>query len=290
MNSEKKEDLLVGGQAVIEGVMMRVKNKVNMAVKTPTDEIIQEKHYLNSLTEKNKFFKLPFLRGIIILFETLYIGIKLLYHSANFSAETEKDKISKKELIFSFLISIVIAIGLFVVVPYYAAKYFNFESYIIFNFVDGIIKIIFFVLYVIIISLFKDVRRVFEYHGAEHKVVNAFENDEELEIENVRKYPTYHARCGTSFIVFVLIISIFVFSLIKPESSNLIKVLARIILIPVIAGISYEMLKLSSKLKDNIFSTIIKYPGYLIQKITTREPDDEQLKIAIIALKGCLEQ
>lgn len=290
IQNNKNENLAVGGQAVIEGVMMRAKDKVCMAVKSSTGEIIKEKHKVNSLTEKYKILKLPFLRGIIILFETLYLGVKLLYHSANYSAKTEKEKISKNELVWSFLLSLIIVIGLFILVPYYATKYFNFENYIVFNLVDGIIKIIFFLLYVVAISFFKDVRRVFEFHGAEHKTVNAFEHKEELVLENVKKYKTYHIRCGTSFIIFVLIISIFIFSLIKPESSNFTKVIARIILIPVIAGISYELLKLNARIKNKFLSSIIGLPGYLIQKITTKEPDDEQINIAIAALKGCFEE
>lgn len=285
MKVENKE-LQAGGQAVIEGVMMRVKDCVNMAVLTPEGEVMERKYDFNSVTKKINILKLPVLRGIIILFETLYLGIKLLYHSANYSAKTEKDKISKKELIFSFAISIVVAIGLFIVLPFYAAKWMNLDNRIYFNAADGIIKILLFVGYVSFISFFKDVRRIFEFHGAEHKTVNAFESEEELTIENVKKYPTYHPRCGTSFILFVLIISIIVFSLI-PEVTVLEKILLRIVLVPLIGGISYEVLKLNSKLKIKWLQTIIGYPGYLIQKITTKEPDEEQLRIAITALKGC---
>jgi uncharacterized protein YqhQ len=284
---ENNKELNAGGQAVIEGVMMRVKNRVNMAVLKPDGEVLEEKHDFNSVTKKIKLLELPVLRGIIILFETLYLGVKLLYHSANYSAKTEKDKISKKELVFSFALSMIIAIGLFIVFPFYVAKWIDFDNKILFNAVDGIIKIILFVGYVVIISFFKDVKRIFEFHGAEHKVVNAFENDEHLILENVKKYSTYHPRCGTSFIVFVLTISIVVFSLI-PDVSVLEKILLRILLIPLIGGISYEILKLNSRIKTKWLQTIIGFPGYLIQKITTQEPDEEQLNIAITALKGCI--
>ncbi|HOK41397.1 MAG TPA: DUF1385 domain-containing protein [bacterium] len=285
----KEDELLIGGQAVIEGVMMRSKNKVCMAVKSANGDIIIEKENINSLTEKNKIFGLPFIRGIIILFETLYLGIKLLYHSANYAAKTEKEKISKKELIVSFIISLIIAILVFVMLPYYITEYLKFKNNFLFNFIDGIIKIIFFVLYVIFISFFKDVRRIFEFHGAEHKVVNTFENKESIELPNIKKYSTFHKRCGTSFIFFVLLISIFIFALIPPQSSKIIKVLMRIILIPVIAGISYEVLKFTARLKIKWLSNILTLPGLLIQKITTKEPNEEQINIAIIALKGCLE-
>lgn len=285
--SKDNKDLLAGGQAVIEGVMMRVKDKVNMAVLNPDGEVIEKNYDFNTITKKKKVLGFPVIRGVITLFETLILGVKLLYHSANLTAKTEKDKISKKEMIVSFVIAMFVAIGIFIVLPFYGAKWLRIENVILFNIVDGLIKISFFVAYVVFISLFKDVKRIFEFHGAEHKVVNAFENAEELEVDKVKKYPKYHPRCGTSFILFVLTISIIVFTFI-PDVTVFQKIVLRIILVPLIGGLSYEVLRLNAKIKIKWLQNIIGLPGYLIQKITTKEPDNEQLEIAIKALKGCI--
>lgn len=272
----------VGGQAVIEGVLMRHNNKVNTSIRKGS-RIISKRRILKN---KNKFLKIFFIRGITNLVEMLQVGLESLIWSADQQAD-KHEKISKTEITFTLILSFVFAILIFVVAPFYLAKAFYNDNNIVFNLIDGVIRVIIFVLYIILISLMKDIKRVFQYHGAEHKTVNCYEAGKELTLNNVKKFSTQHSRCGTSFIIIVLIISIIVFSIIT-STRWYYKIGLRIVLIPVIVSISYELLKLSDRLKNNGFFNILNKPGLWIQKITTKEPDNKQLKVAIHSLKKVL--
>lgn len=269
----------IGGQALIEGVLMRNKDQIGIAVRKSNGKIKTDKQTFDLF---NKCRKIPFLRGIFVLIETLYVGTKALIYSAN-EASDEGEEVSKKEIFFSIFFSFIFAIGFFVLLPLYLTKIFVSEG-ILFNVVDGLLRVFVFVLYVIGISFMKDIKRVFQYHGAEHMAVHCYEHKKKLTVKNCRDYSTIHVRCGTNFLFIVLILSIIVFSFITSENF-LVKILSRIILIPVIASLSYEFLKLSAKFENFFLIRILTKPGLLLQKITTRKPDDKQIEVAISALK-----
>ena len=294
MSEEKKN---IGGQAVIEGVMMRAPNKFVIAVRQPDGTIAVKRD--NIKLDSNKILKKPIIRGLIGLYDDLVLGIKAL----NFSAEKampdefEKNgKTSKLETFFSMFLGIALGIVLFLYLPLQltelSKKIFPIveHSFLVFNLVDGVLRIVFFIIYLLIISQMKDIKRVFSYHGAEHKCIYAYESGKELTVENARSMSRFHPRCGTSFLLIVLIVSIFVFSLIPKDSHFLIKFGSRILFMPLIAGISYEILKLSGKHANNIIVKILIAPGLWLQKITTREPDDDMLEVAMISIKEALRK
>lgn len=282
----------IGGQAVVEGVMMRAPENFVIAVRRPDKKIVVKKSIVS--IDKSSFFKKPFLRGLVGLYDALVLGMKALNFSAFHAMGEGSEKITKKEMFLGMFIGIGLGVLMFVFVPLLLTdllKYFFSiigESFLVFNAVDGVIRVIFFLIYVYVISFMKDIRRVFEYHGAEHKAIFTYENGLELTVENARKMGRLHPRCGTSFLLIVMVVSIFIFSLVPKESHFLIKFLSRIILLPVIAGVSYEILKLSSKYKDNFFVNMLIKPGLWLQKITTREPDDEQLEVALVSIREAL--
>ncbi|MBS3175342.1 DUF1385 domain-containing protein [Candidatus Woesearchaeota archaeon] len=272
----------LGGQALIEGVLIKNKNKISIAVRKTNGKIIVKKEKL-----RFKDNNIPFIRGILNLFIILYIGIKSLNFSSNVQLNKE-DKLSVKEIIISLLFALGFGILIFKLTPLLAANFidkkFGINNFY-FNIIDGLLKILLFVAYVYIISLSKDVKRVFQYHGAEHKAVACHEDSKKLTIENVQKYSPVHKRCGTTFVFLVLLVSILVYSFIPKDWSILWKFILRILLLPVIAGLSYEILRLGAKHK---FMKIFIYPGLWIQKITTQEPDNKQVEVAIKAVKGAL--
>ncbi len=274
----------VGGQAVIEGVMMKDDKAYAIAVRTPKGKIITRKKRYLSLCKTNKILALPFIRGIIQLGEMLVIGIKTLTWSADIAEEKKSEKISKKELGITLLIALAFTIGLFVVLPYYATKLVVTKHGVFFNLIDGIIRVAVFFAYLIIIGLFKDMKRVFQYHGAEHMSVACYEARKPLTPKNCKKYSRLHPRCGTSFLVYVIVISIIAFSLVKTDLWY-VNLGIRILFIPLIIGVSYEFLKLATKFKNNIIFKILILPGLWTQKITTKKPDNKQLEVAIVALK-----
>ena len=286
----KNADCNYGGQAVIEGVMMRSPLKYAIAVRRPDKEIILKMGKLKSLSNKLKFLKWPIFRGIINLVESLVLGLKALTYSAE-QATGEEEKINSVEMFFTILIAFGLFIVFFIALPTAIAKYLDkyLSNLIIYNLFEGILRISIFITYLFFISKLKDIKRVFEYHGAEHKVIYTYEAGEELNVDNVKKYSTLHPRCGTSFIFIVLIMSILVFSLLGKQTL-LLRIAYRIAIIPIIAGLSYEILKLSAK---NMNKTIVKWavmPGLWFQKLTTSEPDDAQIEVAIKALKGVLPE
>ena len=274
----------VGGQAVIEGVMMRYKDNLATAV-SKKNKIIVKKEKI-----KFKSSKIPFIRGIINLIETLYIGVKTLNYSAEMQLEKKEKKSSSSMMVFSLIFAFVFALFLFKFMPLYLTrfidKFLNMNS-ILFNLLDGIIKISIFILYIHIISKMSDIKKVFQYHGAEHKAVNCYESGLKLNVKNVKKFSTVHKRCGTTFILLVLTVSIIVYMFIPktlPFSMNL---LLRILLLPFIASISYELLRLNARYDNMITGTLVT-PGLLLQKMTTKEPNDKQINVALKALKGVL--
>ena len=286
----KNAECNYGGQAVIEGVMMRSPLKYAIAVRKPDKEIILKIGRLKSLSDKMKFLKWPIFRGIINLIESLVLGLKALTYSAE-QATGEEEKINSVEMFFTILIAFGLFIVFFVAFPTAIARYLDryLSNVIIYNLFEGLLRISIFITYLFFISKLKDIKRVFEYHGAEHKVIYAYEAGEELNIDDVKKYSTLHPRCGTSFIFIVLVISILVFSLLGKQTL-LLRIAYRIAIIPLIAGLSYEILKLSAK---NINKTFVKWavtPGLWFQKLTTSEPDDAQIEVAIKALKGVLPE
>ena len=286
----KNADCNYGGQAVIEGVMMRSPLKYAIAVRKPDKEIILKIGKLKTLSDKMKFLKWPIFRGIINLIESLILGLKALTYSAE-QATGEEERINSVEMFFTIVIAFTLFIVFFIVLPTTIARYLDryLPNIIIYNLFEGLLRISIFVTYLFFISKIKDIRRVFEYHGAEHKVIYAFEAGEKLSVDNVKKYSTLHPRCGTSFIFIVLVMSILIFSLLGKQTL-LLRIAYRISIIPIIAGLSYEILKLSAK---NMNRTIIKWavmPGLWFQKLTTSEPDETQIEVAIEALKGVLPE
>jgi len=280
-----------GGQALIEGVMMRGRKNVAMAVRKSNNDITCKIEKVNSIADKYTFLKWPFFRGTVALIEALIIGIKALTYSANESAGNEEEELTKKEIAFTIALALGLGILLFFITPAVLAhllKKFVSDPFLQ-NIVEGIIRITIFLLYVAGISVIKDIQRVFQYHGAEHKVIHAYEAGEDLNVENCRKYTTLHPRCGTSFLLIVMVFSILVFSLLGVEIFWW-RLLSRVLLLPVIAGISYEFLKYAGNHLDNPVMKILSWPGLMLQKMTTREPDDSQLEVSIRALEKVMEQ
>ncbi|KNZ68393.1 hypothetical protein Tfer_3031 [Thermincola ferriacetica] len=270
---------------------MRGPKELAIAVRKEDDSIVIEERPIKSITDKLKFLKWPFLRGVIVLFESMIIGIQALTFSANQAVEEEEEEeLSNWELGLTIAVALVLGILLFVVAPTTIARFLYFiDNVYLLNFLEGLVRISIFLLYVTLISRMKDIQRVFQYHGAEHKVIHAYEYEEELTVENVRKYSTLHPRCGTSFLLIVMVIMIFLYSFLgKP--GLLVRIVSRIALLPIVAGISYEMIKLSGKYSRHPLMKIIIAPGLWLQKLTTREPDDAQIEVAIKALKAILPE
>lgn len=291
----KKEQ--VGGQAVIEGVMMKSPGGWSVAVRDNDGNIRTKKEKLKKL---KPFWKLPFIRGPVILCQTMSLGLKALEFSAKIAGESLDKKREKEDSLSGFTMALtiafafLIALGLFFFLPVYLTKLAGHmfkpvaEDQLLFNLVDGIIRIMIFILYIVIIGFWKDMRRIFQYHGAEHKVIHAYEKGRPLEIDEIKEFSPKHPRCGTSFLMIVMLISILVFSFIPKELNLLEKFLSRLSLLPVIAGISYEVLKLSAKYRDNIIIKVFVIPGLALQRLTAREPDRSQIEVAIVALKDAL--
>jgi len=276
-----------GGQAVIEGVMMRGRKTVVTVVRRPNGELTMDTQPLAAIYT-GRMRKVPFLRGIIVLVEALVLGIKSLLYSANVSLEEEKEKISGWLVWALLTVSLGLAVALFFMVPLFLTRLINIDSSLVFNLVDGFIRLAIFITYLKLLTLAPDIRRVFAYHGAEHKVINAYEDGAPLEVEAAQKYNKAHVRCGTSFLFVVLIIAIIVFALVGLPSLWLM-VLSRIILIPVIAALSYELIRFGAKHKKRSIVRAILVPGLLLQTLTTKEPDDSQLEVALSALKKVVE-
>jgi len=276
-----KNKFQVGGQAVIEGVMMRSKHYWSLAVRRP-DKTISTKIFKNSsLTVNNKFLGFIFVRGVVNLIESMALGFKALSYSVNESTE-EDIQFSKKEMTIAIIIAIAFAVGVFFVAPTLIGRSFSnyFPNTILYNLMEGLVRIGLFLAYILIVSQLKDIKRIFQYHGAEHKTIQAYENGEAIKLENVKKYTTVHVRCGTSFLLIVMVVAIVIFAFLG-RPPLLLRILYRVLLIPVVAGISYELIKLAGKYSKYKIVNILFYPGLLLQKVTTREPDDSQIEVAM---------
>lgn len=290
----------IGGQAVIEGVMMKSPVGWSVAVRDPKGEITIKTVRTKPMPS---FLKLPFIRGVVGLFHALLVGIKAIEFSAGIAYhENIADYKQKKEKPVSELgwaisigIAIVFAIVLFKFLPLFLTTLIGnmvksvSNNSLFFNLIDGLIRVGIFFLYIFVIGFWKEMRRIYQYHGAEHKVIYAYEAGEGLTVENAKKYKPYHPRCGTSFLLIVMVISIVVFLLIPKDWSFLDKLISRIVLIPVVAGVSYEVLRFSAKMKNNPIISLFVLPGLLLQRMTVREPDDSQIEVAISAMNEVLK-
>ncbi len=309
--SEKKQCHMtsIGGQAVIEGVMMRGPKESAVAVRKPDGEIIIDKKPVASILQKYKFLKLPIIRGVVNFVESLIQGTKALMFSAEFfdieedeykekkeamseeerkAAEAKESKLKDAAIYGSVALALVMGVGLFMLLPGVIVDFVRgfFPNNIVATLTEGIVRILIFLIYIILVSQMKDIRRVFEYHGAEHKTIFCYESGEELTVENARKFSRLHPRCGTSFLLIVMVISIILFSFITVDHI-IARLGLRLLLLPVVAGLSYEVIKLAGRSKCKIMS-IVSLPGMWLQKITTREPDDSQLEVAIASLNAVL--
>lgn len=301
---DNKKRIEIGGQAVFEGVMMRGPKLLATAIRRMDKSIEVKKDRFESITKRNHFLGLPIIRGFTSLIEMMIIGIKTLNFSVSRAEldweedkKTKSDSRKKMEETFGIILAFGLAFLLFAFLPYQIADWMKLsKENIYFNLFAGSIRIIFFVIYVFLISLMKDVKRLFQYHGAEHKSVYAYENDSALNSDSVKKFSTLHPRCGTSFIFFVLLISILIFSIIDTLVAKFIAVPSvfvrlgyHFLLIPLISGISYEVLKLSGKNIKHPLVKLMTAPGLALQKITTQAPDAEQIEVAIVAMKCAME-
>lgn len=294
----------IGGQALIEGIMMKGPDKIATAVRKPDGEIVVRESNINPIF-KHKLLKLPIIRGTFVLIDSLISGVKELMYSAEFYGDDYeedaidkflkkifKDKADTAIIYVSVFLALLFSVGIFILGPSFLANFLKniVKNTIMLNLIEGIVRVALFVLYVFLISKLNDIKRVFMYHGAEHKTIHCYEHMEELTVDNVRKYSTLHPRCGTSFMVNVLLISIIVFSFFG-WPNPVMRVVVRLATLPIIAGLSYELNKYVGRCQsENIFTKMITYPGFLVQRITTSEPDDSMIEVAIEAMKRVIPQ
>lgn len=290
----------IGGQAVMEGVMMKNENRYAVAVRKPDLDIAVEVKDYTGLIKSEKVKRIPILRGVLNFIDSLVLGISTLTFSASFFEEEEPEKAkqldetAKKkkenaEMGFTVVLSFVLAIGIFMLLPYYLSQIF--QKYIasptLLALVEGCIRLVIFIAYVLLISQMEDIKRVFMYHGAEHKCINCIEHGMELTVENVKKSSRLHKRCGTSFLLFVLILSIIFFAFIRVDN-RILKVVLRVLLIPVIAGVSYEFIRLAGR-SDNKLVNALSKPGLMLQKLTTKEPDESMIEVGIASVEAVFD-
>lgn len=282
---EKK--ITIGGQAVIEGVMMRGPELTATAVRTPEGKIELSSRPVNSISDRYPILKKPLLRGCVSLIESLVIGIRSLGYSAQMAGE-EEEQLSDRELAGTIIFAFVLAAILFIAIPTGAAKLFHSitEDPVFLNLMEGVLRLFIFIAYIVGISRMKDIQRVFQYHGAEHKTIACFEAGEALTVENAMKHTRFHKRCGTSFLLIVMLVSIFVFAFLG-WPSLIERIVSRIVLLPVVAGISYEIIRFSANSDNWLLGWAVK-PGLWLQRLTTREPEPDMLEVAIESAKAVL--
>ncbi len=299
-------DFAVGGQAVIEGVMMSSPNNISIAVRKESGNIKVKNKEHKTLTQKYPFLNVPILRGVINLFEMMIVGTDAINFSANESIEDPEDEKANKEpsklakageallFAFSFVLAMALSIGLFKFIPLWVTTWMEGQNsyiannYIVFNLIDGVLKMLMFLSYIFILSLIPSFRRIFEYHGAEHKSIFNYESKKPLSVENADKQIRFHPRCGTSFILIVFLISIVFYTFIPKHPDFLTNLSVRVAVLPFIAGISYEYLKFSAKHMDNRIVNAMVQPGLWFQRLTTKEPDEKQLEVGLKSLKEAL--
>jgi uncharacterized protein YqhQ len=316
-STSRKIDFAIGGQAVVEGVMMRSPNHIVISVRKQDKSIkVQQKPY-KTLTQKFKYLNIPIIRGVINLFEMMAVGFQAINFSANEYAEQSegvepaakspksprapKPSTSQKLLeaitmLISFVLAIAFSIFLFKFLPLWITTFLETKSeaiknnYILFNLIDGALKTSFFIFYIYFLTLFKSFRRIFEYHGAEHKSIFAYEKSLPLTVANAKKQSRFHPRCGTSFILIVFVISIIVYTLVPKEPDFIKNLMIRLAFLPLIAGVSYEYLKISARYSKNKFTQLFVAPGLWLQRLTTKEPSNDQLEVALNSLKIALKR
>lgn len=287
----------IGGQAVMEGVMMKNKDHYAVAVRKPDGNIEVKKEEFKGISSKCKLFRVPFIRGIFSFIDSLTLGMSTLTYSASFYEEEEDTKKTEQEKkksdtvfnVITIMISVILAVGIFMVVPFYLSQLLEkvISSKILIIFLEGVIRLLIFIIYIVLISFMKDIKRVYMYHGAEHKCINCIEHGMPLTVDNVRISSKEHKRCGTSFMLLVMCISILILMLVRFDS-RILRLVARIVLIPVIAGISFELLRLAGT-KENVFTNIISKPGLLLQRLTTKEPDDSMIEVGIASVEAVFD-
>ncbi|MCL2593810.1 MAG: DUF1385 domain-containing protein [Defluviitaleaceae bacterium] len=296
----------IGGQAVIEGIMMRGKNMYSLAVRNQDGGIELDNKEIKPLSTKYKFFGIPIIRGVVAFIDSLVLGVKIIAKSVEMSGLEEGepgrfeqflerkfgDKLNKVIMGFVMVVSLALSVGLFMILPVFLGSLFNRIPFVynntwILGILEGFIRLFLFMLYIFLISKSKDMQRTFQYHGAEHKAINCYEHEEELVVENVKKYSRLHRRCGTSFLLFVMLISM-IFFLFVSTNTLLMRVATRVLFVPLIAGLSYEVLKLAGRSQSKIVEILSK-PGIALQKMTTKEPDDLQIECAIVAMQEVLK-
>jgi len=278
----EEPSLAIGGQALIEGVMIRSRRHLVICVRQTEDDILTHVEEIRSLSERHRVLGLPFIRGIVALFETLYLGVKGIYFSVNAVLEEEEEEFTYRE--WAIVVTLVLALSsFFIVVPFLLTTLLKLTG-VLFNVAEAIVRLTFFLVYITLVTKWGEFRRVLQYHGAEHKAINALEAGEALEVANVRRFSRLHQRCGTSFIVIVIFVSILLFST-MPSRGFVMRLVYRVILIPVIGAISYELLRLSGRYRDSMVTRVLTAPGLAFQRVTTREPDDDMIEVAIKAVK-----
>ena len=278
-----------GGQALIEGVLMRGRDAIAVAFRHPDGRIVYATERLDSGVHGKRWSKLPLVRGLVVLYETLIVGTRWLVRSASLQAADDGVELGKGSIALMLTLTLVAGIGVFFLLPLFIASVTtqNVQNGIVQHLVEGLIRVGIFLGYLVLIAQAPDIRRVFQYHGAEHMTIHALEHDDPLVVDRIRKYPTAHPRCGTEFLVVVIILSIVAFSLVGRQEP-LVMILSRILLIPVIAAIGYEILRWGAKHRGNAIVRVIMWPGILVQKITTRQPTDDMIEVAIVSMEEAL--
>jgi len=282
-SSEQREEpsLAFGGQAVLQGVMIRSQKHMVICVRKKNGEILTKTDNINSLSERHKVLKMPFIRGIPALFETLYLGVKGLFFSANAVLEEEGEKFTYKEMAVTIVMTLALS-SVFIAVPFVLTTLLKLTG-VVFNLVEATVRLAIFLIYLTLVSLWGEFRRVLQYHGAEHKAINTYEAGAALDLASARKFSRLHPRCGTSFIFILLLISILLFS-IMPDLGFFGRLAYRVILIPVLGAVSYEVLKFSDRHRTSKSMKILVMPGLVLQRLTTREPDDDMITVALKAV------
>ena len=282
----------VGGQAVMEGIMMRNADKYAVAVRKPDKEIDVQVFDYKGLVKSDKLKKIPFVRGVFNFVDSLYLGMTSLLHSAEFIEDEEEEIDIEKEkamMGWTVVLAVVMAVGIFFVLPYLISLFFQsfIQSHFVITLLEGLVRLAIFIGYVSLVALMPEIKRTYMYHGAEHKCINCIEHGLELNVENVRNSSKEHKRCGTSFLFLVILISIIFFMFIQVES-GILKLVVRLLLIPVIAGVSYELIRLAGRY-DNWLIKVISAPGLLMQRITTLEPDDDMIEVGIASVEAVFD-
>lgn len=278
----------IGGQAVIEGVMMRGKEKVAVAVRKADGSIDVDVNPVNSISDRYPILKKPLLRGVVALVESLVMGMKALSRSAQISGDAD-EQMDSKEMAMTIAVSVVLAVVLFIIIPTWSMHFLKAwtDNSVLLNLAEGFMRMGIFLAYIAGISSMEDIQRVFKYHGAEHKTIFTYESGKPLTVENVREFPRLHPRCGTNFLMIVMLISIFIFAFLGwPNLFE--RILSRVLLMPVVAGVSYEIIRFAGRHDDNPLVHRMIMPGLLLQKLTTREPDDEMIEVAIASVKAVI--